>query len=183
MSFKNKKLVIILSIVLLIFSLWALNEAKYINKLKLQVPIEYKGELKLRQDGYGKGYFGAHRNGKRKHNGIDLLAEVGTPVLAARSGRVINAEKKRGIGKYVEIRHSKGLVTIYGHLSEILVKTGQRVKQGQIIGKVGKTGNANYKNMLSHLHFEIRENNIPQDPKKYSDELGFSQESNEGKAK
>jgi len=182
-SLKNKKLIIIFSLILILICVWAINEAQYINKLKLQVPIEYKGKLKLRQDGYGKGYFGAHRNGKRRHNGIDLLAEIGTPVLAARSGWVINAEKKRGIGDYVEIRHSKGLVTIYGHLSEILVKKGQRVRQGQIIGKVGKTGNANYKTMLPHLHFEIRENNIPQDPKQYSDKLDFSQELNAGKTK
>jgi murein DD-endopeptidase MepM/ murein hydrolase activator NlpD len=171
MILQRKRIIFYFIIVLLIA--WGSSEAQYINRTKFLIPIESKEKLRLRDDSYGKGYFGAKRSGRRKHNGIDILAKVGTPVLATRSGRVINAEKKQGIGNYVEIRHSRDLISIYGHLSELLVKKGQRVRQGQIIGKVGKTGNANYKNMSSHLHFEIRWNNIPQNPERLFKEGTF----------
>jgi len=163
MTEKRKKLIFYLFLIVLFC--WFVNETRYINKVKCLVPIE--DEIKIRSDMYGDGSFGARRNGGRKHNGIDLLAKIGEPVLAARSGWVINAEQRRGMGKYVEIRHSDKLITIYGHLSKILVKKGQRVKQGQIIGEVGKTGNANYRRMHAHVHFEIRKDNIPQDPQEY----------------
>lgn len=161
----RKRLVeIILVFVLLILIVFAVNEARYINKVDFLSPVIFNTAPKLRNDVYGKGHFGARRNGGRKHAGVDFLAEIGTDVVAVRSGWVINAEHHRGLGNYVEIQHAKDLVTIYGHLSEILVKKGQRVYQGQIIGKVGKTGNANYKAMLPHLHFEIRMNNKPINP-------------------
>jgi murein DD-endopeptidase MepM/ murein hydrolase activator NlpD len=101
------------------------------------------------------------------HNGIDLLAQVGTPVLAARSGKVIAATSNNGMGSYVIIKHESAIKTIYGHLSRIYVEQGQFVRQGQIVGCVGKTGNANYRNMLPHLHFEVKNNDIPEDPLQY----------------
>lgn len=162
----DKRKRIIFSIIFVIVIIFIFNESRYFNRVSYLVPVKYKGQPVLRSDLYGKGYFGAKRNGSRKHNGIDIKAEIGEPVLATRSGVVINAEKKKGLGKYVEIRHSRELVSIYGHLSEILVAKGQRVRQGQEIGRIGKTGNANYKNMITHLHFEIRWNNLPQDSEK-----------------
>lgn len=161
---RKQKLVAFFSFILIIVVSWGLYELQYINRTAFLLPISCGKQIILRNDDYGKGHFAARRNGGRKHNGIDIMADIGTPVLAARSGRVINAEKKRGLGKYVEIKHSKGLVTIYAHLSGICVKNGQRVRQGQLIGYVGKTGNANYKRIQSHLHFEIRKHNIPLDP-------------------
>jgi murein DD-endopeptidase MepM/ murein hydrolase activator NlpD len=101
------------------------------------------------------------------HKGIDLLAAKGTPVLAAKSGKVICATQNRGMGKYIIIRHSDNIITIYGHLSEILVRKDDYLRQGQVIGKVGRTGNAGNRNIMSHLHFEIRQNGVPQDPLGY----------------
>lgn len=164
MKFKRKTIEIILVFILLISVALLINEARYINKVEFLSPVVYEGRPLLRNDVYGKGHFGARRNGGRRHAGVDFLADVGSDVMTVRSGWVINAEFHRGLGKYVEIRHSKDLISIYGHLSEILVKKGQRVYQGQIIGKIGKTGNAKNKAILPHLHCEIRISNKPIDP-------------------
>jgi murein DD-endopeptidase MepM/ murein hydrolase activator NlpD len=92
------------------------------------------------------------------------------PVLASRSGIVASAKQVKGMGKYVFIRHFGGYSTLYGHLSAIKVKKNQIVRRGTVIGLVGKTGNANYRSILPHLHFEIRKNGIPQDPLFYLDQ-------------
>jgi len=130
-------------------------------------PINYQGSLLIRSDNRGKGYFAASRNGRRHHQGVDLCAAIGTPVLASRSGLVVSATRNRGMGKYVIIRHKGNIITIYGHLSEIKVKKGEWVRQRAVIGAVGKTGNANNCQIVPHLHFEIRKNGVPQDPMEY----------------
>ncbi|PIQ84869.1 MAG: hypothetical protein COV73_06580 [Candidatus Omnitrophica bacterium CG11_big_fil_rev_8_21_14_0_20_43_6] len=101
------------------------------------------------------------------HNGLDLLAKVGTPVCTAKSGKVISATQNRGMGKYVIVKHRDNIITIYGHLANIFVRRNDYVRQGQVIGGVGKTGNARPSDMLPHLHFEIRKNGVPQDPLEY----------------
>ena len=130
-------------------------------------PIAYKSDIVIRNDNRGDGLFASSRSGRRMHKGIDLLADVGTPILAAKNGQVVSATQNRGMGKYVIIRHRDNIITIYGHLSEIDVRKNDSVRQGQIIGKVGKTGNARSCDILPHLHFEIRKNGIPEDPLKY----------------
>ena len=112
--------------------------------------------LFLRNDSYGKGYFGASRNGGRRHQGIDILAPVGAMVLAPKSGRVSAAFEEKGYGKYIEILHPDGFFTRYAHLSELRVKTGDWVKKGEGIALCGHSGNANNFRILPHLHFEIR---------------------------
>jgi murein DD-endopeptidase MepM/ murein hydrolase activator NlpD len=91
------------------------------------------------------------------HSGRDLAAPEGTPVVAALTGRVVSSGESGGYGLAVEIEHGNPLRrTLYGHLSEIYVKEGDSVRQGEVIGRVGSTG-------LStgpHLHFELR---LPQD--------------------
>lgn len=91
------------------------------------------------------------------HSGRDLAAPEGTPVVAALSGRVVSSGDAGGYGLAVELEHGRPLRrTLYGHLSEIYVKEGDNVRQGEVIGRVGSTG-------LStgpHLHFELR---LPQD--------------------
>lgn len=139
----------------------------YVDKFYFLCPIEYKGEMIIRNDSRGDGHFLARRNGGRPHNGVDLLAEMGTPVIASRGGLVLAATSSRGMGKYVIITHAGGINTIYGHLSRIDVKKGNLVVQGQVIGAVGKTGNANHPDILPHLHFEIRRADTPQDPAAY----------------
>ncbi|MBD2462374.1 M23 family metallopeptidase [Oscillatoria sp. FACHB-1407] len=90
----------------------------------------------------------------RFHYGTDLGAPMGTPVLAAYSGRVAIADFMNGYGLTVVMRHaSPDAQTLYAHLSEIFVQPGEVVEQGQVIGRVGSTGNSTG----PHLHFEYRE--------------------------
>lgn len=130
-------------------------------------PIRYQEDILIRSDGRGNGYFGSGRNGRRIHQGADLLADIGTAVLASRAGIVVAAKSNRGMGNYIIIKHLGGLTTVYGHLLKSYVVQGQFVWKGQIIGCVGKTGNANSRAILAHLHFELRKDGIPQDPLEY----------------
>lgn len=93
------------------------------------------------------------------HPGIDIANQVGTPEDAADAGRVVFAGWG-GYGIYVEIDHGNGFHTLYGHMSAVLVTTGQVVAQGQLIGLMGATGRASG----SHLHFEILYQGLPQNP-------------------
>jgi murein DD-endopeptidase MepM/ murein hydrolase activator NlpD len=76
----------------------------------------------------------------RPHLGVDYAAPAGTPVRAAADGVVLQAGWSGGFGKVVKIRHGRGIQTLYGHLSRIQVRPGQRVEQGELIGNVGTTG-------------------------------------------
>jgi len=90
----------------------------------------------------------------RPHLGTDYAAPVGTPVQAVANGSVVASAYQGGGGNYVEIRHSNGYVSYYMHLSRRLVRTGQKVRQGQRIGLVGATGLATG----PHLDFRLRRN-------------------------
>jgi lipoprotein NlpD len=95
------------------------------------------------------------------HEGIDMAAPIGTPVLAAAAGTVIYAgDQVRGYGNMVVVRHPNDLVTVYAHNSLLLVHTGDEVMVGQEIARVGDTG----RSTAPHLHFEVRRNETPQDP-------------------
>jgi len=130
-------------------------------------PIKYKSDIIIRNDNRGDGLFASSRSGRRIHKGLDLLADVGTVVYAAKSGKVVSATQNKGMGKYIIIRHRDSIITIYGHLSNIFVRKNDYIRQGQVIGSVGKTGNARAAGMLPHLHFEIRKNGVPLDPLEY----------------
>lgn len=120
-------------------------------------PISVSGStITLRSDPYGKGHFGASRNGGRRHKGIDILAPVGGEVRAPKSGRVLRALEEKGYGKWVEILHPDGLITRYAHLSLISISVGDWVSKGQLLGLSGKSGNASNPHIIPHLHFEIR---------------------------
>lgn len=98
---------------------------------------------------------GRHTQGLHGHNGIDLGAPTGTPVLASATGDVILARSSGwngGYGRYIVIQHPNGTQTLYAHLSGLEVGVGWHVIQGQVIGYVGNTG----KSTGPHLHFEIR---------------------------
>lgn len=122
------------------------------------------GRLTIRHDVLGNGEFGAKRNGGRSHSGVDISAEVGAPVYASKSGIAFRGNVPTGYGKYVLIYHPDGTQTMYGHLLKWAVNTGKKVRKGELIGFVGKTGNAANKNMQSHLHFEMRVDGNPIDP-------------------
>ncbi|WP_081111944.1 M23 family metallopeptidase [Bdellovibrio bacteriovorus] len=98
---------------------------------------------------------------RRPHLGIDLAAPKGTPILASQAGTVIYAGREfRGYGKMVLIESGNGFATLYAHFDKILVAEGQKVRQGEVIGAMGRTGRATG----VHLHFEVRKNRGPIDP-------------------
>jgi murein DD-endopeptidase MepM/ murein hydrolase activator NlpD len=100
----------------------------------------------------------------RQHQGVDYGAPTGTPVSAIADGTVTSAQRRGGYGNLVEVRHSDGLSSRYGHLSRYGagIKTGRRVRQGQTVGYVGMTGDATG----PHLHFEVRRGGKPVNPLK-----------------
>jgi lipoprotein NlpD len=104
------------------------------------------------------GRFGV-RAGKR-HDGIDIAAPEGTPVLAAAAGTVIYAGEQPGYGAIVILRHEGGLVTLYAHNARLLVEEGARVKRGEPVARVGQTG----RTTGPHLHFEVRDGTRPRNP-------------------
>ncbi|UKS26168.1 peptidoglycan DD-metalloendopeptidase family protein [Paenibacillus sp. HWE-109] len=99
------------------------------------------------------------------HKGIDLGAPKGTGILAAENGSVIYASWMNGYGNCIIVNHGNGLWTLYGHIMNdgIYVKVGDVVKRGQKIAGVGSTGQSTG----NHLHFEVRLNEVPRDPKPY----------------
>lgn len=118
-------------------------------KLIRPLPSEY--EISEQMYGYG-GYFA--------HKGIDFAAPTGTEFRSADSGKVIKAEWYNGYGNCIMIQADDGLVTLYGHCSEILVTEGQQVNAGDIIGKTGSTGYTTGQ----ALHFEVRPDGADSDP-------------------
>ncbi|MCS6968484.1 MAG: M23 family metallopeptidase [Bernardetiaceae bacterium] len=88
---------------------------------------------------------------RKFHTGCDFAAPIGTPVYATGNGVVRMADYDGGYGKCIEIDHGDGYVTKYAHLSAYTVKVGQRVKRGQMIGRVGSTGVS----ISPHLHYEV----------------------------
>lgn len=99
----------------------------------------------------------------RPHNGIDIAAPTGTPVIAAAHGRVVSAGRKGEFGLLVEIDHGYGLRTRYAHLSGADVRPGQVVQRGQQIGAVGESGLA----AGPHLHYEVLVNGRAANPRRY----------------
>jgi murein DD-endopeptidase MepM/ murein hydrolase activator NlpD len=97
------------------------------------------------------------------HEGIDFPAEIGTPIVAAASGKVVFAEWHPQYGKMVEIDHGNGLISRYAHASALMVREGDLVLAGQRIGSVGTTG----RSTGPHLHFEVRLNGTPQNPARF----------------
>jgi murein DD-endopeptidase MepM/ murein hydrolase activator NlpD len=97
------------------------------------------------------------------HPGIDIAAARGTPVLAAAEGVVEASNFDDTYGWMVEIDHGYGIHTLYGHCTRNLVNVGDRVTRGKTIATVGSTG----KSTAPHLHFEVRKNGVPVDPKDY----------------
>jgi len=99
----------------------------------------------------------------RRHEGVDIAAPIGTSIMAPGGGIVTFTGYKHGYGKTIMIDHGYGIVTLYGHCHAILVKEGQRVKRGMLVGMTGNTGHTTG----PHLHYEVRVDGIPVDPMMY----------------
>lgn len=97
----------------------------------------------------------------RKNDGIDIAVQAGTPVAAAAEGEVIYSDDSvRSYGNIVMLKHKEGFITVYAHNQENIVKVGEAIKRGEIIAKVGSTGNA----ASPRLHFEVRKDRKPRNP-------------------
>jgi murein DD-endopeptidase MepM/ murein hydrolase activator NlpD len=99
----------------------------------------------------------------RQHKGLDIAAYAGTPIRSPASGIVSYAAMDEGYGNLISVDHGHGIVTRFGHCSQIYVKVGQRVRRGDVIGAVGSTG----RSTGPHLHYEVRLNGIPINPERY----------------
>lgn len=100
---------------------------------------------------------------KRLHSGVDIAAERGTEIKAAMSGEVVMSCKMPDYGNVVAVDHGEGIVTVYAHNEKNLVKLGDQVEKGDIIGRVGSTG----RSTGPHLHFEVRKNGAKIDPMEF----------------
>ncbi len=100
---------------------------------------------------------------KQPHLGIDLAADMGTPVYATAEGKVSSVERDPGLGKTILISHEFGYTTVYAHLSLVKVKIGQYVRRGEVIGAVGNTGYSTG----PHLHYEVHFQGQPKNPLNY----------------
>lgn len=107
--------------------------------------------------GYRKDPF-THR--KKFHNGVDVIAKVGTPIHAAQDGIVIFAGRKGGFGKTLILEHDNNFRTLYGHCNSLLVSSGTMVKMGDVVALVGNTG----RSTASHLHFSVYKDGKIVDP-------------------
>ncbi len=128
------------------------------------------GTFTLPTDGALSSVFGYRDDpfglGRRFHAGQDFSAPLGTPIVAAAAGTVAlvqTPEQSGGYGNYTCIDHGSGLSTCYAHQSGVLVRVGQQVQQGELIGLVGSTGASTG----AHLHFEVRIDGTPVDPMPY----------------
>jgi murein DD-endopeptidase MepM/ murein hydrolase activator NlpD len=102
-------------------------------------------------------------HGRGDHQGVDIAAAPGQPVRASADGIVMRAGTIGGLGNAVYLAHGYGITTRYGHMSKIEVRPGQRVKRGDVIGRVGNTG----RSTGYHLHYEVRQDGAPVNPLVY----------------
>jgi murein DD-endopeptidase MepM/ murein hydrolase activator NlpD len=102
-------------------------------------------------------------HGRGVHQGVDIAAAPGQPVRASADGVIVQAGEIGGLGQAVFIAHGFGVTTRYGHMSRIDVRPGQRVKRGDVVGRVGNTG----RSTGYHLHYEVRVDGDPVNPLAY----------------
>lgn len=113
--------------------------------------------------GYVSSPYGLRFGGTEFHQGIDIAAEMGTPIVATADGVVTAAGWNGGYGNMVDIDHGSGIVTRYGHASAVAVTVGQEVRRGEVIAYVGSTG----RSTGPHVHYEVRVNGAPVNPAAY----------------
>ena len=100
---------------------------------------------------------------KRMHNGVDFAAKIGTEIRATADGIVTFANKNKGYGNMIVIKHNTTFETLYSQMKEFTVRKGDKVKKGQVIGYVGISGNSSG----PHLHYEVKKDNKNVNPALY----------------
>jgi murein DD-endopeptidase MepM/ murein hydrolase activator NlpD len=124
------------------------------------LPVDYR----RRSSDYGYRTHPVTGEKEKKHNGVDLTAPTGTPIYATRSGKVtFVGYQEKGAGNYVNIQHDNGYISTYMHMDSYIVKRGDYVVIGQLIGYVGNTGGSTG----AHLHFGIKKNGAWVNPAYY----------------
>ena len=132
----------------------AKNKSKMLASIPAIQPVANK-DLKRMTSGYGYRIHPIYKT-RKMHYGMDYSAKVGTEIYATGDGVVSKVKRsKRGYGNYVKINHGFGYETLYAHMSKYIVKKGQKVKRGEVIGYVGNTGIST----APHLHYEVRKDN------------------------
>lgn len=128
----------------------AKNNEEMLASLPAIQPVSNK-ELKRLASGFGMRMHPIYKV-RKMHTGTDFSVPTGTPVYATGDGQVVYTKTKfSGYGKYIKVKHGFGYETLYAHLSEFAVRSGQKVKRGQIIGYSGNTGGST----APHLHYEV----------------------------
>jgi murein DD-endopeptidase MepM/ murein hydrolase activator NlpD len=137
----------------------AKNKEALLSRIPAIQPVS-NADLTRMASGFGM-RIDPHYKVPKMHAGMDFTAPTGTPIYATGDGTVLRADNaSSGYGNHIRIDHGYGYVTLYGHMSKLKSRPGQKVKRGEIIGYVGSTG----KSTAPHLHYEVRYNGDPIDP-------------------
>ena len=139
----------------------AMNKEKMIASMPSIMPVSNK-DLKQTASGWGMRMHPIYKI-LRFHYGMDFTAAIGTNVFSTGIGIVKSADREAGYGNTIVIDHGFGYETYYAHLSKILVKVGQKVNRGDVIGKVGSSGTST----APHLHYEVSKDGVKVNPQNY----------------
>ena len=132
----------------------AKNKSNMLASIPAIQPVANK-DLKRMASGYGYRIHPIYKT-RKMHYGMDFSAKTGTEIYSTGDGVVLKVKRsKRGYGNYVKINHGFGYETLYAHMSKYIVKKGQKVKRGEVIGFVGNSGIST----APHLHYEVRKDN------------------------
>jgi murein DD-endopeptidase MepM/ murein hydrolase activator NlpD len=135
------------------------NKATMLSSIPAIQPVANKNLSRV-ASGYGWRIHPIYKT-EKMHTGMDFTAPVGTEIFATGNGTVSKVEMDgRGYGNNVMINHGYGYETLYGHMSKIIVRSGQKIKRGDLIGYVGNSGTSTG----PHLHYEVRKNGNPVNP-------------------
>ncbi len=140
----------------------AISKEKMVASIPAIQPVSNKN-LKRMASGYGVRMHPIYKR-RKMHYGMDFSAEKGTKIYATGNGKIKHVERsRRGFGNHVIIDHGYGYQTLYAHMTQFIVKRGEEVKRGQVIGYVGSTGTS----VAPHLHYEVIKNGVKVNPVNY----------------
>lgn len=140
----------------------ALFRMEALERTLVAIPSGNPANVLMMSSGFG--YRRDPFNGRSAmHAGLDFRGPIGTPILAAAPGKVVFVGQRSGYGNVVEVDHGQGILTRYAHLSGFTTKVGSKVAAGEQIAKMGSTG----RSTGSHLHFEVRLNGVPVNPRRF----------------